>query len=310
MDLIYTNAKGEDIGVLNNYTFDLAFGKDENDFELTMSTRDHCCEKSGFVYIEGTEYGGIIDKMSVTTKDDTLSYMGRTWHGILESKVIEPTTVSGKASVAVDKLIRSMGLSNLFIVDTEDYGLAFGKYSITRPVKGYSTLAQMVDGIGGKLKFRFSDGKVTLSVVPIVDYSQDEQFDNDQVELDIEKTYNSVNHLVCVGKEDSQEKVPTVHLYKNAKGKFQEEQVYFGINEITDIYEYSNQDDLAEEKLQQYLSADKVQVDFAPDEAVYDVGDIIGAKEIVTGISVKEKITKKIVTIKQGSVNINYKVGE
>lgn len=306
MDLIYTNAKGEDIGVLQNYTLDLAFGQDENDFELVMDVKDHCCEKSGFVYIEATEYGGIIDRMKIVTKDDKLSYLGRTWHGILASKVVEPTTLSGLANVAIDKVIKSIGLDKLFIVTNDDYGLAVGKYVVSKPTNAYLVISQMLAGVGGKLKIVFVDGKVLLSAVPLVDYSQDEQFDNDQVGLDIEKALNSVNHLVCVNKEGAS----ITHLYKNAKGKFQEKQVYFGANEIAEIYEYSSQDDLTEEKLQKYLSVDNVQVDFSPDEAVYDVGDIIGAKEVVTGISVKEKITKKIVTISQGSVNINYKVGE
>ena len=64
------------------------------------------------------------------------------------------------------------------------------------------------------------------------------------------------------------------------------------------------------EKLQGYAIADKVQMDFAAEETIYDIGDIIGAKEVSTGIFATEKITKKIVTINQGVVNIQYKVGE
>ena len=38
MDLIYANNQMEDIGVLLDYEFDLAFGSDENDF-ATFKTR-------------------------------------------------------------------------------------------------------------------------------------------------------------------------------------------------------------------------------------------------------------------------------
>ena len=34
MDLIYTNANGEDQGILSAYAFDLSFGASENDFEI------------------------------------------------------------------------------------------------------------------------------------------------------------------------------------------------------------------------------------------------------------------------------------
>ena len=37
MDLIYTNQNREDIGVLQDFSLDLAFGSGENDFELTVS---------------------------------------------------------------------------------------------------------------------------------------------------------------------------------------------------------------------------------------------------------------------------------
>lgn len=37
MDLIYMNASMEDIGVIRAYEFDLAYGSDENDFELKGS---------------------------------------------------------------------------------------------------------------------------------------------------------------------------------------------------------------------------------------------------------------------------------
>ena len=37
MDLIYTNENREDVGVLFGYSFDLAFGIDENDFECKLS---------------------------------------------------------------------------------------------------------------------------------------------------------------------------------------------------------------------------------------------------------------------------------
>lgn len=44
MDLIYTNVNREDVGVLKDYAFDLAFGSDENDFELTLDINQHCCD--------------------------------------------------------------------------------------------------------------------------------------------------------------------------------------------------------------------------------------------------------------------------
>lgn len=321
MDLIYTKTNRDDVGVLKDYTFDLAFGSDENDFELTLDVNNHCCEASCLVYIEGTEYGGIIDKIGVVTKDDKLTYKGRTWHGILVSKIIAPNagaaylTVSGEANEVIGSLIERIGLSDLFVASEEDSGLTISNYSFDRYVDAYTGFTKMLATVSGKLKFTFKNGKVILSALPIVDYSQDEQFDNDQVEMDIEKTYNTINHLICLGKGELQDR-QVVHLYVDAKGNISETQTFTGIQEIESVYDYSNVESLDElkkggkEKLKELAASDKVNTDFPSEKTIYDIGDIVGSKENITGIEATAKISKKIVTINQGVVNIQYKVGE
>ena len=36
MDLIYTDSQNKDIGIVKDYTMDLAYGSDENNFELVV----------------------------------------------------------------------------------------------------------------------------------------------------------------------------------------------------------------------------------------------------------------------------------
>lgn len=321
MDLIYTNKNHEDVGILKDYTFDLAFGSDENDFELTLDVNNHCCESDCLVYIENTEYGGILDKLNIVTKEDKLVYKGRTWHGILASKILTPNTgeayltVSGEANEVIGNLFDRVGLTDLFAVSTEHSGLMINQYSFNRYTDVYSGICKMLGTVGGKMQITFKSGKVVVSACPIVDYSQDEQFDNDQVEMNIEKTYNSVNHLICLGKGELTER-QVIHLYVDGNGNISETPTFTGVQDVTAVYELSNAESLEElkksgiEKLNEYAVADKVQMNFASEETTYDVGDIVGAKEIITGVFVKEKIIKKIVTIKEGLVNIQYKVGE
>ena len=321
MDLIYTNTNREDVGVLNDYTFDLAFGSDENDFELTLDVNNHCCEPNCIVYMENTEYGGIIDKINITTRDDKLVYKGRTWHGILATKVIAPDTgkayftVSGEANSVINTVIQRVGLTELFGVSEEHSGLTINEYSFNRFCDAYSGLVKMLTTASGKLHLSFNNGKVFLSALPIVDYSQDEQFDSDQIEMTIEKTDNAVNHLICLGKGELAER-QVIHLYVDDKGNISKTQTFTGLQEVTGVYDNSNAESLEEleqlgtDKLKESATKDKVQMDFDAEQVTYDIGDIVGAKEILTGIFAKEKITKKIVTITQGLVNIQYKVGE
>lgn len=311
MDLIYTDITRKDVGVLKDYTFDLAFGSDENNFELVMDLNHHCCEADCLVYIENTEYGGIIDGLGVVTDSDQLTYVGRTWHGILASKVIEPQVVSGEANQVIGNLLATCGLSELFVASSAKSGLTVN-YTFDRHVDAYSGIKKMLESVNGKLKFSFVIDHVVVSALPAVDYSKDEQFDSDQVEMTIDKTFNAVNHLICIGKADSKEELPTVHLYKDNNGIFQQSETptFTGLQEITELYEYSSEDDLKDDRLEKYLSVDKIQMDFTAEDNTYDVGDLIGAKENITGLVATAKITKKIVTIRQGEVNIQYKVGE
>ena len=133
--------------------------------------------------------------------------------------------------------------------------------------------------------------------------------------MDIQKTNNPVNHLICLGKGELSER-QVIHLYADSKGNISEKQTFIGIDEVAEKYDYSNVESLEElqksgiEKLKEYWSSDAVSMDFASEDTVYDIGDIVGTKEINTGIFVKEKITKKIVTINKYETNIEYKVGE
>lgn len=321
MDLIYTDTRRKDIGVLKDYSFDLAFGADENDFELTIDLPIHCCEINGLVYIEGTEYGGIIDGILVRTVEDKLTYRGRTWHGILASKVIEPNpgkaylTVSGDVNTIISDLLVRLGLDDLFTVESSQSNILIDSYRFDRYIDAYTGLKKMLDSASCKLKFSYIGNSVVISASPIVDYSKDEQFDNDSVEMEFEKSQNTVNHLICLGKGELTERT-VVHLYADASGNVSQKQTFFGVEEVTATYEYPTVESIEElvkngtTKLQEYTSPNKVQMNFTPESNTFDIGDIIGAREIVTGTSASAKVTKKIVTINQGEVNIQYKVGE
>lgn len=321
-DLVYANEDMEDLGVLVRYALDLAIGADENDFELVVDASSHVCREGYYIYIEGTEYGGIVDAIRVRTAEKDIAYKGRTWQGILGSKVLEPDAgedylvISGEANQAIGKLIARIGLSGLFAASGEDSGLGINDYKMNRYIDGYMGLVKMLASAGGKLKFSFQDRKVILAAVRGVDYSRDEQFDSDLVELDLEKGYHPVNHVICLGKGELAER-EVVHLYADRDGRIGKEQQLAGLEEVAAVYENVNAESL--EELEQggislieesRAAASRMSMSFNSDDDLYDVGDIVGAVEHVTGILATERITKKIVGISNGNINIEYKVGE
>lgn len=262
MDLIYADSQRIDIGVLTDYKFDLAFGKDENNFELELALGSHCCSAGYYLFMEGTEYGGIIDKIRVDTENEKVVYSGRTWHGILAGKVIAPEngadyyTVTGEANEVLAELIDLLGLSDLFRASTELSNIDVAEYSF-RYVDGYSGMCSMLAEFSGKLRIEYHGNSVVLSAVYLTDYSQDEEWDSSQVGFEIEKNYRPVNHLICLGGGNMKNR-HVIHLFTDENGGVQpyattdepledadyilttEKQLLFGKDEVAEIYDYSN----------------------------------------------------------------------
>ena len=226
MDLIYADTQKKDLGVLMAYSLDMAYGSDENNFECTIDRGAHCCEKGFFLYAEGTEYGGIIDKIRVNTEKDEVTYKGRTWHGVLENKVICPDEgqdyllLHGEANAVLQQIINRIGLSDLFTASTDDSGITVLAHQVNRYSYAYTAIKKMLKEFDGKLRIRWVNGMVELSALPIVDYSQDEEFDTSQVDFTVEKDYLPVNHIICLGQGDLAERA-VIHVFTDENGGVQ-----------------------------------------------------------------------------------------
>lgn len=320
MDLIYTNEKKEELGILLDYSLDLAFGSGENDFELEVVTDNNVCVPQGWFYIDGTEYGGIIDSVTVDTELKKITYAGRTYHGILNSKIIEPNLgedyfkVNGELNTIIKELIDRMGLSSIFKASADITEKSINNYHFPRYISGYDGIAKMLSSVGYKLKVIRKEDYIELSAIPIVDYSTDEELDSDQVRLKITQINNNVNHLICLGRGELKNR-EIIHLYADDNGKIKDTQFFYGEYEYTEIFDYPNSESAQElkdsgiKRFKEILSGNVLEVNL-DNKYQFDIGDKIMARENITGISVIKRVIKKIVTIKKGHIKINYKVGE
>lgn len=316
MDLIYMNPDKEDIGVLKDYTLDMAYGADENNFECTVSSSNNVCEAGFYLYAEGTEYGGIIDSINVDTESETVIYKGRTWHGIMESKVFEPDAgndyleVSGEANSVLSSLITRMGLEDMFTVSDEASGVDIS-YKMNRYISGYTGILKMLKASGAKLNVIFKGGFVELSAEPLADYSKDEQFDTDQISFTIEKNYKPINHVICLGQGDLKDR-RVIHLYADGVGNISGTQTFTGVDEVCTTYDYPNAESDEElikggvDIIKASWASDTIEFDFESDDESFDINDVIGAKEFATRTEVVAHITKKIIQIKDYTTSIAY----
>ena len=320
MDLIYTNANRIELGVLLAHSLDLSFGTDEteNDFEITLGKSEPMLEDGAIIYIEGTEYGGIVDGMRSVSTDEVRTHMGRTWHGIINDKVICPDpgedylVVSGEANELIGSIISRLGLSSLFKARAESSGIDIKRYQFARYVRGYDGLRAMLSSASCKLKMAWSDTSVELYAEPIVDYT-DQPVDGDEAALTVERYGSKVNHLVCLGSGTLADRM-VLHLYVDQFGRIGTNQYFTNLEEIAEIYDYSSAASLEElreygiKQLEAMRNNDKVELTAHEGSGLeYDIGDIIGGTDTTTGNTASAVVTQKIVSIKNGVVSINIK---
>lgn len=316
MDLIYTDQGRIELGVIQNFNVD--FDTTGNmDFQLTVGIQNNLLQGGFYWYIEGTEYGGRVDSYKVLTASNEIQYTGRNFRGILNTKVIEPPKgedykiLSGTMSEVASTLISDARLGDLFVVDECDVEVS--KYKFNRYIKTYDGLNALCVAYGLVPSFKVQDGMVHIAFGKATDYSDENEYTQDDLSFTITKTYANVNHLICLGQGDMKDRT-VCHLYADADGNISETQSLFGQDEITEIYENTNAEDLAELKQEGItrLSELKNKDSFEVTASNLDlkIGDIIGGIERVTNTYVAREIVNIIAKIDDYKVDLEYKVGE
>lgn len=318
--VIYTDSNRLPQGELHNYSIDLDIGKD-NDFQIGMNLKNHCMSHGSIWYVENTEYGGIVDDVKIDTKKNTVYYSGRAFRGILEKKIIEPEsgqdyyTVSGDANRILEQLIEKVGLSDLFIVPTDDAGIKISNNQFERYTDMYAGVQKMLSSVNAKLVcIATEETKVQIRANQIEDLSEKYEYSDDYgMQVIFEQNRGGVNHLMCLGGGELAERT-VIHLYVDNYGNVGDTQYYKGVSEITEIYEYGNIESDEElrkqgiQKLNELKNRDSLTAQF--DKLDVDIGDIVGGKNRQTGVTMKEVISSEIVKIKNDRCTVTYKVGE
>lgn len=128
---------------------DLQYGDEQNDFELTHSTPGLLLSDGCYIGAEDTEFGGRVDAVRITVDDGHALYTltGRTWHGLLAGKILQPDsgadrlTVSGDANSIIRTVISRIGLSTVFDVPSEASGITLSNYSFRRYITAWDGCA-------------------------------------------------------------------------------------------------------------------------------------------------------------------------
>lgn len=316
MDMIYSKPNGEEVGFLTDYTLDLEVGGN-NDFQIDTPSTSQLLDFDYSVYINGTEYGGIISRIEVDTSSKKISYSGQTWRGILSNYIIKPDsgqdykTASGTASSIISSLISAFGIGSRYSVITNS-NITVSNYQFDRYCTLLGGIDKMLKSVNARLNIVCTNGAVTLEPVPIHDYSAELEYSQDSdINFKITDNRDGVNHLVCLGKGDLKDR-QVVDLYVQQNGTIGTTQYYTGMNERAQTYDYSSVESLDEltksgrEKLAELQNSQKFEMSIG--EINVELGDIVGGRERITGIVMAKPISKKIVKITNNKLKISYEV--
>ncbi len=312
--LIVADRYGKDVCAIEDFSLDLAYGSGENDFEVSFDGQR--LQGKERIYLDGTGYGGIVDSIEYDTKERLPKYKGRTWQGILNSRIVQPPEdepyliLNGEINDILRRLVSIVGLSSVFLVDDISTGI-YVKHQFPRYIKCYDAILELLNAHNLKLTFKVQNSAVFIhaeeaDVITSVD--------SDLMDFNIEQFKNRVNHLICLGQGELTERT-VLHLYADNNGNISEYKSIYGIDEIVEVFDYSSAEDIDElrkygiRRLQELIDEGKVDINVIK-QGSWEVGDTIKATEINTGLVVESKIKKKIIKSENGYTEITFDVGE
>lgn len=296
----------------------------ENDFEIIVSADDwrDDVQFGARLYVPNTEYGGIIGEIETNTADNTVIIRGYCWRGLLQKKIIVPPqnqaykTVSGDLTDNILNVIAD-DFNGVIKADTQPTGVTL-TYKFDRYTDVLSGLTKMLLQKGCKLKIEYVQkemgiaGFVRVSAVPVIDYSNEIELSQDsRIDFVINIKKNAVNHLIVLGEGELTNR-EVLHLYLNDNGEITNTQHYFGIDEIAEVYENTGSEDLETDGINHFreiLKSTSLSMDIANLNVDVSVGDIVGGRDYITGVTAKKPLSAVIIT-DNGTLSIEYQLAE
>lgn len=316
MDLIYVRKDENDAvtsGFLKNYRGDFDVSTDteqvSNDFAIERALPKDRAELlyeegsiSTFLYVEGEEYGGVIDSSVIDVSAGTITYKGRTWRGILSGYIIEPPAgqdyliVSGNLAESLRLL--PMG-DWIEVEDTEYTGgtFQFDRYvptfdGATKLLKAANAALRMSfsfvsEGSGGKAKLKLEEAR---DLTQLLEVSQDY---SDKVKLKITRDGSTPRCMICLGQGELRDR-QVIKLY--ADEDWQITQTPIAGAYPVDTYDFSSSENLLQDGMKHYAEVIRNHTQFEVLINGLDVrlSDIVAAKDQLTGETVTAEITKII----------------
>ena len=315
--VIVADKQGTELRFLLFDTYDFEVGREENDFEIEIRREEYkYIPKEWRMYIPGTELDGLFRQLDTDTEAGTISVGGLTWRGMMTHKIIQPpagqdyATDSGELNAIIKARVEAE-FPDLFIGSTESTGVTVS-WQYDRYCTMEEGLQKLLQSVGYRLDIAYSepDNAVIVQAVPIVDYSDEVEFSSDmRANYTMQQQGDGVNHLICLGKGELRNRLVR-HLYIDEDGNVSQTQYYFGVDEIAEVYDNSGAevDDLIKngtDRLKSVANKDVFSIKVDPEIEVA-IGDIVGGRDYLSGMTMTAPVWSKIIKFAAGAVEIEY----
>lgn len=330
MDFYMTDKDRYDMTCISDKcSFDFEIGS-ENDFEIGIPVSlydSEIYEKGHYIYCDGTEYGGRIEGIKSDTSDGIVKVYGETFRGMLKDKVVEPPTgeaylyVSGDLTNCLKTLLGGQ-YTDVFKVSDALTGVSVSNYKVNRYDYILNAMESLLESKGYRLDISVVNEEaqffVELSAKPNEvddEISQDYDFN-----FSIDKKILKYNYMIALG-GGQLEKRTVLYLHQKEDGTI--EQVS-GIPNGDDIrvykYDYSSSEstgsetellDSAAKKFDEINESDSQAMTISDGSQIeLELGSVISGRDYITGITIQEPVTKKILKIKNGIAAVSFKIGD
>lgn len=324
MELIITNSAGRDIAELQAFQLD-SDTNGEKTVEVTVPAQKwkNYMTFGARVYVQGTEIGGLIGQLYTDTASNTVSLMGRTWRGVLNSKIIVPPSgsnyyrISGELNSNIQELIGTK-FGNLFHVSSE-YTVTVTNFKFPRFCTMLEGIEKMLKSVGYRLSIVYRQGEpngsgyVEIGAVPAVDYSEQIELSQDsRLNFTLYDIRDGVNHLICGGKGELEDR-NIIDLYVQPDGSISRTKYYTGLNEIEYFYENTSTEteeleEAAADYLREMMNRKEYRMDVEALNLDVAIGDSIGGRDYITGLYLSKPVENIILTIQDGVISKEYVV--
>ena len=307
---------------------DVEVGSD-NDFEIEIPVSMYSSEiyeKGRYVYCDGTEYGGRLEGIKSDTSDGVVKIYGETFRGMLKDKVVEPPTgeaylyVSGDLTNCLKALLGGQ-YTDVFKVSDTLTGVSVSNYKVNRYDYILNAMESLLEPKGYRLDISVINEEEAFFVELSAKLNEvDDEISQDyDLNFSIDKKILKYNYMIALGGGQLEKR--TV-LYLHQKGDGTVEQVS-EIPNGDDIrvykYDYSSSDstgndteliDSATKKFNEINESDSQTMTISDGSQIeLELGSVVSGRDYVTGITIQEPVTKKILKVKNGIPTISYGIG-